>query len=155
MKKFLFPLERVHAWRRLEYDRECAVLASLEADLKAGVQREQAIRDERVQCEQSLARSIHFEAHEVGTLANWQAQVSRSLAAMAMKQQQTQARVAQQRAKVSVAERQVKLLERLRERRHSAWLVEVSKEEEALAAESYLARGIRLKAATLGPPQSS
>jgi len=38
------------------------------------------------------------------------------------------------------AQRRVRLLERLRERRFSEWEAELNRELEALAAESYLAR---------------
>ena len=145
MKKFTFSLDRVLAWRRLQLDQERAALEKLLFDHNALVQREQFVRTKRRTYEEGLARSLHFDAREVVTLPQWQSQVLKSLSALASEQQQMKPRIAQQQEKIREAERKVKLLERLRERRHDAWKIELGKEEEAFAAEAYLARCIRLR----------
>jgi hypothetical protein len=52
-------------------------------------------------------------------------------------------RIEAQRARVLQAERDLRLLERLRQRRHAEWKVAADREQESLATESFLARWMR------------
>ncbi len=147
MKKFSFPLDRALNWRRLQSDQERAMLEKLTGEGQAIATREERMRRERAEQEDGLARGLYLDAAYVSTLPRWQMQVKQRLTEMAAEQRVMDARVAEQREKLRESERAVRLLERLRERRLGNWETELAKEEEAFAAEVYLANCIRLKRA--------
>jgi len=143
MQRFQFSPERTLAVRRLQREQERAALLKCHAERAAIARQEQAIRAERQSVEEAIARSLTIDASQVGTLAGWQARVRAALTHIAGMIRQADERIAQQQARLQEAERRVKLLERLRERRLAAWQTEADREREALAAEAYLARLIR------------
>jgi hypothetical protein len=145
VKRFSFRLDRILAWRRLQRDEEELSLQKLlgERDLLAS--KEIAIREEREKSEHALAHALHFDAQFVATLPYWQQRIKALLAQTAADVVKIEARVTEQRTKLREAERKVQLLERLRGQRLEDWKSEVSREEEAFAAETFLARGAREK----------
>ncbi len=147
MKKFHFSLDRVLTWRRLQCEEQRAILDRLVREKNSIAKRANAIHAERRSFEHDLAHGMHFEARHVATLPHWQAQVKHRLVAIAGEQREADVRVAQAELLLRGAERAVKLLERLRERRVATWETELAREEEAFAAEAFLARCIRLRRA--------
>lgn len=145
MKRFSFSLDRVLTWRRLQRDQERAKLDKLLSQRAALETRAAAIRRERLALERNLSVALHFDSSSVSTMPQWQRRVSASLQATVNESRQLEPRIEQQLAQFRLREREVRLLERLREKRLQAWQAEVSREEEAFAAEAYLARCIRLK----------
>lgn len=145
MKKFAFPLDRALNWRRLQSDQERTSLEKLTGEGQAIAVREKRVRSERAEQERGLAHGLYLDSAYVATLPRWQQQVKQSLLDIAAEQRAVDARVATQREKFQEAERAVRLLERLRERRVASWESERAKEEETFAAEAYLARCIRLR----------
>ncbi len=147
MKRFSFSLDRVLAWRRLQREQEQAALEKLIAERNALAERVRQIRTDRAECRDALAHSLTLESRQVTTLPGWLAKVTNTLHSLAARSQELEGRVQRQQETLREAERQVKLLERLRDRRLTVWQTQVALEEEAFAAEAYLARCIRLKKA--------
>jgi hypothetical protein len=145
MKRFSFRLDRILAWRRLQRGEEQWNLQKALAEREELVRKERAVRAERSDSERTLAHALHFDAQFVSTLPHWQVRVKAVLAEMAVDAGKMEARVSAQRAKLREAERKVRLLERLREKRVEDWKTAMEREEEACAAETFLARGAREK----------
>ena len=148
MKRFTFTLERMATWRRLQRDQECANLEKLFTDRSTLDQQRDRIGQQREEMEKAIAYGAFLDASTVTTLPQWQKHTIASLSAISGQRQQLEARIERQQIKVREAERQVKLLERIREGRYAAWHGELLKEEEAFAAEAFLAKCVREKAAS-------
>jgi hypothetical protein len=147
MKRFSFPLDRILAWRSLQRDEEQLNLKKVLTERDELLRKERAVRDERSDSEQALAHALHFDAQFVSTLPRWQMRVKAVLIQMASDVVKMETRAVAQRAKLREAERKVQLLERLREQRLGDWKAGIEREQEAFAAETYLAQSSRLKRA--------
>jgi flagellar export protein FliJ len=145
MKKFDFPLDRVLVWRRLEMEREQAVLQRLVTQRNALAAKDAALRTRRLDAERLISGNRYLDPETVATLPAWQVYMKKTIAAAANEVVLAQQRVAAQQIRFSEATLRVKLLERLREKRLDHWQIELSREEEAFAAEAFLARSISLK----------
>ena len=143
MKKFTFPLDRVLVWRRLELDREQATLQRLQSECNAIAARETAVRRQRVDSERQISNDRYIDSIFLSTLPQWQNATRLALVSLAAKLVAADQKVVQQQARFYEAKRRVELLERLREKRLDAWKAELSLEEEAFAAEAFLARTVR------------
>ena len=145
MKKFSFPLDRVLNWRRLECERERARLEQRIAEHGAVEQRAFSIRRERDNTGQGIAEARVITGTEVATLVHWQMAVRRQLKELEIEEAKAADRIREQRTVVQEAESKVRLLERLREKRHGQWTVDLAREEETFATEVHLARFVRMK----------
>jgi flagellar export protein FliJ len=144
MKKFSFPLDRILVWRRLELEREQALLQRLVTQRNALAAKDAALRTQRLDAERLISGNRYVDAETVSTLPAWQVYMKKTIAAAANELVLAQQRVAAQQTRFSEATRRVKLLERLREKRLDHWQIELNREEEAFAAEAFLARSITL-----------
>jgi flagellar export protein FliJ len=145
MKTFSFPLDRVLHWRRLECERERAKLTGLMSALKAAEQRAEALKEERRATARSIVNAPTITGAEVTTVFDWQAAMRTNQEKLAVEISQAAGHVQRQTAVVREAERRVKLLDRLHENRWEEWSADLAREEEAFAAEAYIARYTRLK----------
>jgi flagellar export protein FliJ len=148
MKKFSFPLDRVLHWRRLECERERAKLEGLIDERKQIEARIATLEGQRQTTTREFASARCITGAEVATLVHWQAQTRRILEQFTAERARASERIQQQEKAIRDAEGRVKLLERLREKRHDMWKVDLAREDEALAAEAYLGRCIRLRRST-------
>ena len=145
MKKFSFPLDRVLVWRRVELDREQAVLQRLLAERNALAARETEVRRQRIDSERLISANRYIDSEFVATLPDWQSYMKRTIASISEELLVADQKTAQQQARFYEAKRRVGLLERLREKRLDHWESELSHEEEAFAAEAFLARSVVLR----------
>jgi flagellar export protein FliJ len=145
MKKFSFPLDRVLVWRRLELEREQAALQRLLADRNALAAKETAMRAQRSDAERLISANRYVDAETVATLPDWQSYMKKAIAAAASAVVVAEQKAAAQQARFFEAKRRVGLLERLREKRLDGWEAELGREEEAFAAEAFLARSVGLR----------
>lgn len=143
MKRFAYPLDRVLAWRRLESDRERGKLESLHAEL---AQTRAAIERLTVESEgatRALATATGLTGADLAGLA-LHGRLSRIRGVqLAADESRLKLSATAQRQRCFDAERAVKLLERLRERRLSEWQKEFDREMERTASELHLARVAR------------
>jgi flagellar export protein FliJ len=145
MTKFSFPLDRVLVWRRLELEREQAMLQRLVAHRNALAAKDAALRARRIDAERLISGNRYVDAETVATLPDWQAYMKKTIAAAAGEVAIADQKAAAQQARFFQAKARVELLERLREKRLDRWQEELSREEEAFAAEAFLARSIGLR----------
>lgn len=140
MKRFHFPLEKVLAFRKRQWEAAAAALESLAASrarLESQCARMREALEEaarRLTLEESLSggrvAEFHFAQRSARDAIR---QIEAALASLSRK-------IAEQRRVFLEARRNYELVSRLREKRHAEWLAEVSRQEEADATESYLAR---------------
>ena len=143
MSTFRFRLERVLSWRQTELAAAEAELERLHSELRMlhGKLQDLAVNEAKeTQMIQAL-RSLPGRAiAEIGDTRKWVAQERERLQARIG---DCAGRTDRQTAVVTEARRKVRLLERLRERRHETWLEEENRALDELARESALGSWLR------------
>ncbi|MCU0227126.1 MAG: hypothetical protein MUF01_05765 [Bryobacterales bacterium] len=155
MKSFQFPLEKVLAFRKQQWEAESAILATLleqhhhfEAELEhAGEVLQQAAQD---LCRQPALSSDGVHQHALAAES-----ARRALRRLKLALDGVATKVARQRQVCLTARRDYELVRKLREARWAAWLLEVDREQESLATESFLARRTQRRLALSSRADSS
>ena len=141
MARFRFPLKTALHVRRFEAEREQARLEHLRAERDRVLARSAELGAERRSEDTSLAsagaRNASVALVAVDQFRQYVVESQRYLASNA---QTLDARIADQAARLVEARRRVKLLERLREKKHAEWRALQDRELEQLAADSHTAR---------------
>jgi flagellar export protein FliJ len=140
VKRFVFRLESVLRWRRSLFEQEQNRLHALVAERDAILLRLKELEELRQRAEQALLEAPAVTGSELAALEAYRRRLNLERARKQQELTDCEARIEAQRQRVLEAQRRVRLLERLRERRFSEWEAELNRELEALAAESYLAR---------------
>lgn len=140
MKRFRFPLEVALDYRRLQAEREEARLQECQRELRYWefqLQQLARTRDEasRELHTQAVGGFLPLRIHDA--YAQHHRKQTQKFAAQA---EQCREKVAQQEIRVNEARRQHRLLEKLKEKAQQEWQAAVDREQEALAAEAYLAQ---------------
>jgi len=138
--KFEFPLIRVVKW----YDQKLSIekMALLRL-LKELLDLEQHLSDLRRQATESrmtLQDASVVTGHELQALGRFVQQLDQQRDQLQPARAHLLARVEQQRQRVVAHHQRIKLIENLEARRKSEWFVELSKEEDALASDLFLAK---------------
>jgi hypothetical protein len=138
MKKFAFPLQKVADWSRQMLSSEEAGLQRLLADIRdldrvseSLERREHEERDQVQNLEVPLGRDLQSLAGYLGLIRNEKTRLRPVRARL-------ESRMVEQRRRVLSCHRRVRLFDELEHRRRDEWVRQVSKQEEALAAELYL-----------------
>jgi len=135
VKGFLFPLERVLSWRQTEQTMAEAALARLLAEQRSTHQTRVDLQTGRVTAQVVVARapsSPGTEIDKLDRLRMWTDREDRRLSARLMELQKA---IDDQKRAVAAAIQKVRMLERLRTRRHSEWTAEMDHELENLTGE--------------------
>ena len=140
MKRFRFPLERVRRWREEQADLEEIKLERLFSELSAIQRQHEELLSERTQAETILNSGKPISAEELARLDVFRQHVQARCISLDQLEREHAAKIAQQRQRVVEARRQFELLERLRMKNLMQWRGASNQEQEALAAELYLAR---------------
>jgi len=140
VKRFVFRLESVLRWRRSLFGQEHNRLRALVAERDAILLRLKELEELRQRAEQALLEAPAVTGSELAALEAYRRRLNLERARKQQELADCEPRIEAQRQRVLEAQRRVRLLERLRERRFSEWEAELNRELEALAAESYLAR---------------
>lgn len=140
MKAFTFPLEKVMAFRKRQWEAEAALLESLLANRHHLEAQRQHLIDALGRAREALAAGATLASERLAEFCLGQAgsreailQLEKSLARLLAKIE------GQQRAVLS-ARRNFELVAKLREKRYAEWQREADREQEATATESHLAR---------------
>ncbi len=143
MKRFNFPLERVRRWRSEQANVEELKLEQLRNRVaKLGDEmRELAV--ERARSQQEVLAQPLIDSFELESLDAFRLHAAAKIRDLETQQRQCEGQVAEQRGRYVEARRSLELLERLKHRAFEKWQIESDREQEALAAESYLARMVR------------
>jgi hypothetical protein len=143
MKRFLFPLDRVLRFRRLEMERVEARLSELAGRARGERRTADQRRAEALQSGEQLAARRELRGADFHITRHWlhrlEAERNQALAASEKLLQQHREGL----AALIEARRKVKLLETLRRRKLEAHQLSAAKQWEAQATEFYLARRIR------------
>ncbi len=140
MQRFRFRLENVLDWRRVHLELEETKLQRLFEDLRAIERAGVRLEQEKAEAEKMVLGAGSVEAADLVALESYRAHVAREKVRPARERGACERRIAEQRECVLKAERDVRLLEKLRERRLAEWQTESDREQEALVGELFLGR---------------
>jgi flagellar export protein FliJ len=143
MKRFNFPLERVRRWRLEQLNIEELKLQQVRAERQALVDAKQQARDDLAQSRQEVLAQSSMLGLELENLDSFGIHVHERIRGIENLEQQSEAKVVEQRGRVLEARRQFELLDGLREKALAKWKAAGDKEQETLAGELFLARSTR------------
>jgi hypothetical protein len=140
MKKFEFQLQSALDWRQRRLEGERVRLEALETQrnrLQASVQ---SIEAARHQSQDAVAQSPTLERLDLDLLEGYRHAAEFQTRRLAAEIARLDAAILQQRTRVTEANREHRLLEKLRQQRHDDWQKGVDRQIEDEAAERYLAQ---------------
>jgi uncharacterized coiled-coil protein SlyX len=137
--KFQFRLDSVLRWRQLQFDTEKAKLSELLAEEQKAMTALQRGYDERLQAKALLCKEAELDALQLRLFSSFNLAVEARAGMLRDTLRRLNQSIAEQRQRVAIAERKVRLLTKLRERKYEAWKQERDQEIETLAQESWTA----------------
>jgi len=140
MKKFAFPLERVLDFRRTQARVEEIRLEQLNTEIRGIEARQAALDAQRRGSETAVLSGPGATGLELAELDRFRRFVSAERSRLERQRSDCAGRIAAQIQAVAQKRRDVRLLERLRDRALSSWKVELGREIEAQAEEAHRAR---------------
>jgi flagellar export protein FliJ len=143
MKRFAFPLETVRRWRLERVDIEELKLRQILAEKQRLAATKVQIQSEVAETVRQVLGQTSVPSLELESLDSFRLYVRGRIRDLENQERQCEARIVEQRNKVLEARRQFELLERLRKKAFTEWRVAGNKEQEAMAAELFLAKSIR------------
>jgi hypothetical protein len=140
LKKFIFPRGRVMDWRITQARLEESKLEKLYAELRAIDASSAALLEARSQSDQALLRLSSVTGSELAAVGAFRRFSVAEHTRLELLRADCSSRVAAQVDVVSVKRRDVRLLERLKQQRHTAWHAGFNREIDAQAEETHLAK---------------
>ncbi len=138
-KRFTFPLQKALDWYRQGLAAEQATLQRIISEVH-GLDRLKESLERRQHSEhEQLHRADHILGKDLRGLANYSALIRADLARLAAERSRKEASLVEQRRRVGVHHRRVRVLEELEQRRKMEWVHGVSVEEDSAASEVFLA----------------
>ena len=140
MKRFSFRLQNVLKWRLLQLELAEEKLQELFSEARRLEARQISLAEGKAAAERSVLAARTVPAQELAALdahRRWTAAQQERLARQLL---DCQGRITAQREQVRKAEQNLKLLEKLRERRLAEWTAALEKEYQALGEEAFLAQ---------------
>lgn len=148
MATFQFRLDRVLQWYRTQLQLEESRMAACLAALNLIEQRIAGLQAERLSIERDVISGGPLLARDLASLGFYRLRAKKETAAMDEDRVRRERTLQNQRAVVQAAQRRVKLVEKLRDRRLSEHHASEDRALESLAAESYLSKWIAAKRTT-------
>lgn len=139
MRAFEFRLRQALEWRRTQLETEENKLRQLVARVEEVAQEIAQLDVLKNRAERTLREAATVDAADLWAWAPFRKRLFAQSQALAKRKRECEQQVTIQRQKTQEAQRQCRLLEKLEERRRSAWQIEADRELENLAAESFLA----------------
>ncbi|HWR51708.1 MAG TPA: hypothetical protein VN428_11410 [Bryobacteraceae bacterium] len=143
MKRFQFRLQTALDWRSRRKEIEQARLQVLLEELGGTEAALRRISEGAVDAQNETYSAGQIAPGALTALERHRAHLQRERARVLERRVDCEKNVAAQRERLIEAERAVRLLEKLKERRLTEWNVEANKELESLTAESFMARWSR------------
>jgi flagellar export protein FliJ len=140
VKKFHFPLERVRQWREKQVAVEQARLEQLHGDRGAIEERIAALGKERAANDAAVVGGGTADALSLRSLDEYRRFARYRHAALERERAECDQRIAAQQAVIMEAQRKVRLLDKLKSRKHKLWSAAFDREIDAQAAEAFLAK---------------
>jgi flagellar export protein FliJ len=139
MSTFRFPLQRVLSFRETQLSIEQAALERLAAELRTVITALSEL-DSRAAREAELVRqSRSFSGSDVAGIARAREWITRERKRLLARMAECEGDIAAKTADVLEAQRKVRLVERLKERRHASFIEDENRALEELAGDSALA----------------
>jgi flagellar export protein FliJ len=140
MKKFQFPLAQAMEWRRMSVHLEEAKLEALYAELAGLNARAQRLREARAQSEKETIDAASVTGAELKRLDAFAQAAKIELERLQTAAMECQKRIGSQTDTVVQKRRDVRLLERLHERKLAEWKSDFARELDKEAEELHLGR---------------
>jgi len=140
MKAFRFSLERALHVRRAQLKIEQSKLQILFQQREQLELQGATILTEAASVRRAIAQESLLKTSEICTVPDYQRSTKHRLVRLDRQKQELRKMTGEQKRLTLEAERRVKLLEHLREKRFSGWSALAQKEQETFAADAYLAR---------------
>jgi hypothetical protein len=140
VKRFGFPLERVRQWREKQAAIEEAALEKLFAKRRLLEQSREVLEAEAAESARAVALAPSVSAMELQSVDAFRRYVSSQRILIARRIAVCGVEIAAQQEKVREARRRFELLDKLRERKLSAWTAALNQEVEMEAGEAFLAK---------------
>jgi hypothetical protein len=144
MRRFQFRLDSVLGWRTVELELEEGRLEQLFTERRRSDEEALALEVRQRESAELIAAKT-LDGQQLGALCNHRHYLERVAANIAIKRADCEKRIVAQRQRVVEAERAVRLLERLKQRRLAEWNLDFNREMEALASETFLSKWAREK----------
>jgi flagellar export protein FliJ len=140
MQSFRFRLERVADWYTRQYEEEHRRFSACMATLADARQAIVALQAERLSIERDLLERKAIASSDLAALGLYRLGAKKREAELNGVRQRCEQAVQAQRVKLQAAERKVRLLEKLRERRLAEYNYAETRELEELASDAYFAK---------------
>lgn len=140
MKRFDFPLERVRRWRAEQAELEELKLEQLAAELNRIRQEKRSVENDRLRSEQEILAQKAIRAEDLRCLEDYRVFTRNKIRDTEARERKVEAIILEQRRRVTEARRRAELIERLKRKALDDWETANDREQEALAAELYLAK---------------
>lgn len=140
MKAFEFRLQRIADFRRQQADVAKTRLQELLAEMQCLEDERRSLEEQRHEARNSVTGQSNLRGEDLFALASFQEYLGRRLKELNQKQSELASKIEKQRDAVIEAERKVKLLERLKDRKFQEWRAASDRELDELAADSHMAR---------------
>jgi len=138
-KRFTFPLQKALDWYRQSLAEEKASLQRILSEIQALDRVKESLERRRHSEHEQLHLANHLLGKDLRGLANYSNLIRIDLARVAVERTRKEAGLIEQRRRVSVNHRRVRVLEELEQRRKAEWVRGVSVEEDSLASDMFLA----------------
>jgi flagellar export protein FliJ len=143
VKKFEFPLQQAAKWYHQKLAAEQLTLQRWLVDLTSIEQRLRELQGQVTESHAGMQNAASVTGHELQTLARFVQHLGLERERLQPTRSHLLKKVEEQRQRVVAFDRKIKMIENLERRRRSEWLMELSKEEEALASDLFLAKLVR------------
>ncbi|MDQ2899178.1 MAG: hypothetical protein M3Y07_05175 [Acidobacteriota bacterium] len=151
MKSFAFPLEKALHWRRAQLNLEQVRAQAIAGKIVELAKRREDLRNERSSAERHILEAKTVEGAELAAIGAFHSIAAKRDSALCEQSVNRERELSEQRGKLVEAQRKVKLLETLRQKRLAQWNSEVAREQEQFAGEAFLARWHAKKACNAAP----
>jgi hypothetical protein len=144
MKGFRFRLERVLSWRETQLTLAEAKEEQLKGALRATDTAVAELAERRTAAQGTVGRASMVSGAELDVFERLRVWTNREEKRLANRKLELQRSIEEQNRSVAESRRGVKLVERLKERKHQIWKGEADREIDELAGESAIAQWRRL-----------
>jgi hypothetical protein len=151
MSTFKFRLDRVLEWYRTQLQLEESRLGACLAALHMVEERMARLQAERMSVERDAISSGSILARDLAALGFYRLRATKEAAGLSEERVRGERTLRDQRAAVQAAQRRVRLVEKLRDRRLSEHRYAEDQALENLAAEAYLSKWIAAKSTERAP----
>jgi flagellar FliJ protein len=140
MKAFEFRLERIAEYRRQQADLARNELQRMTSIMDRLTAERDRVEQQAIEMRTATMSRPDLNGQDLMALSSYEDHAARTVRQIELKKTELAKQIDKQRSLVREAERNVKLLDRLRDRKFQEWRAESDRELDALAADSHLAR---------------